>query len=152
MACSSHYSPVCPLPPIGCNTTTLLGCQCHVITDFCLTAWMTGTPPLILTTCFEMRSFDIGDDRCLWGGGGGGGDAGKKTIFDCLWVKADSSRQGGLQRLAGGAESKSQPPLSLHIRHPSTVQDPIHRANTASHQMLRRPLPSFKAQWKRVVV
>lgn len=56
------------------------------------------------------RSFDIGDDRCLWGGGGGG-DAGKKTIFDCLWVKADSSRQGGLQRLAGGAVSKSQPLL-----------------------------------------
>lgn len=56
------------------------------------------------------RSFDIGDDRCLWGGGGGG-DAGKKTIFDCLWVKADSSRQGGLQRLAGGTVSKSQPLL-----------------------------------------
>lgn len=66
-------------------------------------------------------SFDIGDDRCLWGGGEGGGggggggegggDAGKKTIFDCLWVKADSSRQGGLQRLAGGAVSKSQPLL-----------------------------------------
>lgn len=35
----------------------------------------------------------------------------KKTIFDCLWVKADSSRQGGLQRLAGGAVSKSQPLL-----------------------------------------
>lgn len=45
------------------------------------------------------------------GGGGGGGDAGKKTIFDCLWVKADSSRQSGLQRLAGGAVSKSQPLL-----------------------------------------
>lgn len=59
----------------------------------------------------SVRSFDIGDDRCLWGGGGGGGDAGKKTIFDCLWVKADSSRQGGLQRLAGGAVSKSQPLL-----------------------------------------
>lgn len=59
-----------------------------------------------------MWSFDIGDDRCLWsGGGGGGGDAGKKTIFDCLWVKADSSRQSGLQRLAGGAVSKSQPLL-----------------------------------------
>lgn len=59
---------------------------------------------------FLSVSFDIGDDRCLWGGGGGG-DAGKKTIFDCLWVKADSSRQGGLQRLAGGAKSKSQPLL-----------------------------------------
>lgn len=61
-----------------------------------------------------VQSFDIGDDRCLWGGGGGGGgggDAGKKTIFYCLWVKADSSRQGGLQRLAGGAVSKSQPLL-----------------------------------------
>ena len=46
---------------------------------------------------------------CGGGGGGGGGD--EKTIFDCLWVKADSSRRGGLQRLAGGAESKSQPPL-----------------------------------------
>lgn len=58
------------------------------------------------------RSFDIGDDRCLWGGGGGGGgDDGKKTIFDCLWVKADSSRQGGLQCLAGGTVSKSQPLL-----------------------------------------
>lgn len=57
-------------------------------------------------------SFDIGDDRCLWSGGEGGGrDAGKKTISDCLWVKADSSRQGGLQRLAGGAVSKSQPLL-----------------------------------------
>lgn len=42
-------------------------------------------------------SFDIGDDRCLWGGGGGGegqgeeeggreGDGGKKTISDCLPV------------------------------------------------------------------
>lgn len=45
------------------------------------------------------------------GGGGGGDDDGKKTISDCLWVKADSSRRGGLQRLAGGTLSKSQPLL-----------------------------------------
>lgn len=71
-----------------------------------------------LRCLFLSVSFDIEDDRCLWGGGGGGvggggggGDAGKKTIFDCLWVKADSSRQGGLQRLAGGTVSKSQPLL-----------------------------------------
>lgn len=64
-----------------------------------------------LRRLFLSVSFDIGDDRCLWGGGGGGGDAEEKTIFDCLWVKADSSRQGGFQRLAGGAESKSQPLL-----------------------------------------
>ncbi|KAK2844218.1 hypothetical protein Q5P01_010877 [Channa striata] len=114
MACSSHYSPACPLPPIGCNNSTSQGCQCHVISNFGSPAWTTRSAPLILTACFQMRSFDIGDDRCLWGGGGGGGgggDAGKKTIFDCLWVKADSSRQGGLQRLARGAVSKSQPLL-----------------------------------------
>lgn len=32
-----------------------------------------------LRCLFLSVSFDIGDDRCLWGGGGGG-DAGKKTI------------------------------------------------------------------------
>jgi hypothetical protein len=35
----------------------------------------------------------------------------KKTTFDCLWVNVGSSRQGGLQRLAGGAVSESQPLL-----------------------------------------
>lgn len=37
MACSSHYSPLCPLPPIGCDNTAWQGCQCHVISCFCLT-------------------------------------------------------------------------------------------------------------------
>lgn len=41
MACSSHYSPLCPLPPIGCNNTAWRGCQCHVISHFCLTTWTT---------------------------------------------------------------------------------------------------------------
>lgn len=37
MACSSHYSLLCPLPPIGCNNTAWHCCQCHVISYFCLT-------------------------------------------------------------------------------------------------------------------
>lgn len=41
MACSSHYSLLCPLPPIGCNNTAWQGCQCHVISCFCLTTWTT---------------------------------------------------------------------------------------------------------------
>lgn len=41
MACSSHYSPLCPLPPIGCNNTAWQGCQCHVSSCFCLTTWTT---------------------------------------------------------------------------------------------------------------
>lgn len=39
MACSSHYSLLCPLPPIGCNNTTRHGCQCHIISYFYLTTW-----------------------------------------------------------------------------------------------------------------
>lgn len=41
MACSSHYSLLCPLPPIGCNNTAWHGCQCHVISYFCLTTQTT---------------------------------------------------------------------------------------------------------------
>ena len=41
MACSSHYSLLCPLPPIGCNNTAWHGCQCHIISYFCLTTWTT---------------------------------------------------------------------------------------------------------------
>lgn len=37
MTCSSHYSLLCPLPPIGCNNTAWHSCQCHVISYFCLT-------------------------------------------------------------------------------------------------------------------
>lgn len=77
-------------------------------------------PLFILCVVFSfLWSFDIGYDRCLWGGEREGkGERGrrevlvrKKTIFDCLWVNVGSSRQGGLQRLAGGAVSESQPLL-----------------------------------------
>lgn len=39
MACSSHYSLWCPLPPIGCNNTSWHGCHCHIISHFLLTTW-----------------------------------------------------------------------------------------------------------------
>lgn len=38
MACNSHYSLLCPLPPIGHNNTAWPGCQHRVISHFCLTA------------------------------------------------------------------------------------------------------------------
>lgn len=41
MAYSSHYSLLCPLPPIGCNIAAWQGCQCRVISCFCLTTWTT---------------------------------------------------------------------------------------------------------------
>lgn len=38
MACSSHYSPLCPLPPIGRDNTAWQGCQCRVNSRLCFTA------------------------------------------------------------------------------------------------------------------
>lgn len=38
VACSSHYSPECPLPPIGCDNAAWQGCQCRVISRLCFTA------------------------------------------------------------------------------------------------------------------
>lgn len=37
MACSSHYSPLCPLPPIGRNNTAWQGCQCRFNSRLCFT-------------------------------------------------------------------------------------------------------------------
>ncbi|AWO97002.1 Hypothetical protein SMAX5B_009568, partial [Scophthalmus maximus] len=41
MACRSHSSPWCPLPPIGCDNAAWQVCQCHVISYFCSTTWTT---------------------------------------------------------------------------------------------------------------
>ncbi|KAG7229360.1 hypothetical protein INR49_012877, partial [Caranx melampygus] len=75
-ACSSHYSPLCPLPPIDCDNTAWQGCQCHVISYFCLTTRTTRATSHQDPQCLTAQSFDIGDDRCLWGGGEGGGGGG----------------------------------------------------------------------------
>lgn len=61
MACSSHYSPWCPLPPIGCNNTAWQGCQCHVIFMLLLNHADGEGPPragaVSLCLFFFLRSF-----------------------------------------------------------------------------------------------